>query len=361
MPTIITGTVSFGASKVGRGTLGVTVFSQTGSILSARAVAAPTLEVGDGIYLVTVSVPDGTYGTVKVDTDEVSGQRNATFDFDVRPEGTTLVTGGNSGGSAWAIGQTYTFTVETVNPSQVPTDADALPTYRVYEGSSSGGAIPPLLTGTMVKRDDIGTTGFYEHGFLLSPSVGFEVGKVYTLLIAASVGGTVGNTTRSFQIVSTGVVLSSGVSLDMATGIGKLRFWIPDKGALALDNVTVTGTRYSDSELTYFLGLARTYSDNSPRVLLAASMALDQWANEVSQTATEETVSIFKDNSYLTYKALSERAKYLRLLDAQLLTSNPDASPLPGTTTLTSIAVTTTNSRFGWGGFLTKEPALGDW
>jgi len=261
----------------------------------------------------------------------------------------------------WSIGQVLTFTVETVNTSQVPTDSSALPTYKVYEGSATGGTTLPLLTGTMVKRDDSGTTGFYEHGFTLLAATGFEVGKLYTVLISATVGGVSGTTTRVFQVVSTGVVLSSGVSLDMNTAVGKLRFWIPDKGTLALDNVTVTGTRYSDSELTYFLGLARTYADLSPRVLLAASMALDQWANEVSQTATEETVSIFKDNSYLTYKALSERAKYLRLLDAQLLTSNPDASPLPGTTTLTSIAVTTTNSRFGWGGFLTKEPALGDW
>jgi hypothetical protein len=65
----------------------------------------------------------------------------------------------------------------------VPTDADADPTYRVYE-MTTGAAI---LTGTMTLTDSANTDGFYAASFVASVANGFEVDKTYCVRAAASV------------------------------------------------------------------------------------------------------------------------------------------------------------------------------
>lgn len=87
------------------------------------------------------------------------------------------------------LGEWFTFPCGTHNPStSAVTDADSLPTYRIYEDETS----TPILTGTMSKLDDANTTGFYTERIQCSTGNGFEDGKSYTIYMYATVGGVSG-------------------------------------------------------------------------------------------------------------------------------------------------------------------------
>ncbi len=97
----------------------------------------------------------------------------------------------------WEIDDALTFTVTTHDATTgVSTDADSVPSYRVYE-DETGTAI---LTGSMAKLDDANTTGFYSEAITLSSANGFEVGKSYSIIISATVDSNTGATNRSFQV-----------------------------------------------------------------------------------------------------------------------------------------------------------------
>lgn len=100
---------------------------------------------------------------------------------------------------SWDIDDLLTFCVNTHNASTgAATDADSVPTYRVYE-DETGTAI---LNGSMAKLDDTNTTGFYSEQITLSAANGFEKGKSYSIYISATVSSTVGTTHHSFQIAA---------------------------------------------------------------------------------------------------------------------------------------------------------------
>ena len=112
------------------------------------------------------------------------------------------------------IDDALTFTVNTHSPSTgAATDADAVPTYRVYEDETS----TPILTGSMALIDSANTAGFYSEQITLSAANGLEVGKSYNIYITATVGGVAGTTTRSFQM-GTAPLTSS----DLPTNFGDL-------------------------------------------------------------------------------------------------------------------------------------------
>jgi hypothetical protein len=99
---------------------------------------------------------------------------------------------------SWAIDELLTFPANTHATTGAATDADSVPSYRVYE-DETGTAI---LNGSMAKLDDANTTGFYSEQLTLSSANGFEVGKSYTIYISAVVGGTTGTTSHNFQVGS---------------------------------------------------------------------------------------------------------------------------------------------------------------
>ena len=95
------------------------------------------------------------------------------------------------------IDDLLTFTVTTHRfDTGVLTDADSVPTYRVYE-DETGTAI---LTGSMAKLDDAGTTGFYSEQITLSAANGFEAGKSYSVYVAATVNSVAGGVSASFKV-----------------------------------------------------------------------------------------------------------------------------------------------------------------
>lgn len=97
----------------------------------------------------------------------------------------------------WEIDDLLTFPVNTHSPSTgAATDADSVPTYRVYEDETA----TAILTGSMAKLDDANTVGFYSEQITLSAANGFEVGKSYTIYISAVVGGVTGTLAKTFQV-----------------------------------------------------------------------------------------------------------------------------------------------------------------
>jgi hypothetical protein len=97
----------------------------------------------------------------------------------------------------WQLDDLLTFPCNTHTPATgAATDADSVPAYRVYEDETG----TPILTGSMAKLDDAGTTGFYSEQITLSAANGFEVGKSYTIHVAATVGGVTGTLSHTFQV-----------------------------------------------------------------------------------------------------------------------------------------------------------------
>ncbi len=99
----------------------------------------------------------------------------------------------------WYVDDLLTFTVTTHRfDTGVLTDADAVPSYRVYE-DETGTAI---LTGSMAKLDDANTTGFYSEQITLSAANGFEVGKSYSVYVTAVVNSVSGGLSGGFKVTA---------------------------------------------------------------------------------------------------------------------------------------------------------------
>jgi len=94
------------------------------------------------------------------------------------------------------IGDNLVFSITCHDPDTgVLTDADAAPTYRVYEDETA----TPILTGEMAKLDDANTTGFYTEAIACTVANGFEDGKTYTIYIEATVDGDKGGISFGFK------------------------------------------------------------------------------------------------------------------------------------------------------------------
>jgi len=119
---------------------------------------------------------------------------------------------------SWKIDDTLTFSVNTHNASTgAATDADGVPTYRVYEDETA----TPILTGSMALLDTANTDGFYSEQLTLSAANGLEKGKSYNVYISATVSSVTGTLSHTFQIeaeVDANVVSDkAGYSADMTS------------------------------------------------------------------------------------------------------------------------------------------------
>lgn len=117
---------------------------------------------------------------------------------------------------SWKIDDLLTFVVVTqVFATGVATDADSVPTYRVYEDETT----TPILTGSMALLDSANTAGFYSEQITLSAANGFEKGKCYSIYIAATVSSVAGATQRTFQIQAEVAVASMNAAVLTAAAI----------------------------------------------------------------------------------------------------------------------------------------------
>ena len=76
------------------------------------------------------------------------------------------------------------------------TDADFVPTYRVYEDEIAAA----ILTGSMTKIDDANTTGFYSKKIACTVANGFESNKSYIIYIESTVDSVVGSICYGFLV-----------------------------------------------------------------------------------------------------------------------------------------------------------------
>ncbi len=104
------------------------------------------------------------------------------------------------------IGDNLVFSVTTHDPNTgVLTDADAVPTYRVYEDETS----TPILTGVLAKLEDANTTGFYTELIACTIGNGFEDAKTYTIYIEATVDGDTGGKCYGFKAYTVRIAASN--------------------------------------------------------------------------------------------------------------------------------------------------------
>lgn len=98
---------------------------------------------------------------------------------------------------SYKIDDYLTFCANTHDPDTgVATDADSVPTYRVYEDETA----TPILTGSTALLDAANTTGFYSERVQLTAANGLEKGKCYTIYITATVDSDTGTMHHTFQI-----------------------------------------------------------------------------------------------------------------------------------------------------------------
>ena len=139
---------------------------------------------------------------------------------------------------SWTVDDHVTFSCNTHTPSSgAATDADAVPTYRIYE-DETGAAI---TNGSMAKLDDANTVGFYSERVQLTAALGFEKGKTYTVYITATVGGVAGTMSHMLQIEAE--VDANTVSTEVTADIVKI-----SGDTAAADNLEATydGTGYTN-------------------------------------------------------------------------------------------------------------------
>jgi len=98
------------------------------------------------------------------------------------------------------IGDNLTFTIVTLDPTTgALSDADALPTYRVYEDETA----VAILTGNMTLLDAVNTTGFYSEQIACTAGNGFEDGRSYNIYIEATVDTIEGGISCGFRARTT--------------------------------------------------------------------------------------------------------------------------------------------------------------
>lgn len=108
------------------------------------------------------------------------------------------------------LGASLTFTITTHDPDTgILTDADAPPTYRVYEDEG----LPPLLAGAMAFLDPANTVGFYSEQIAVTAAAGFEANRSYNIYVEATVDGEQGGMNFAFEVLAVIVALAAKVAV----------------------------------------------------------------------------------------------------------------------------------------------------
>ncbi len=93
------------------------------------------------------------------------------------------------------------FHQNTHNPATgAEADADALPTYRIYEENND----TVISNGNLAKRDDANTLGYYYARVQCTTGAGYEAGKLYFIRVRGVVGAVAGSTVHCFRCVAAG-------------------------------------------------------------------------------------------------------------------------------------------------------------
>lgn len=97
---------------------------------------------------------------------------------------------------SFKIDDVLAFYVQAMAADGSAIDADAAPTYRVYERETG----TPILTGTMALLDASNTDGLYSEEITLSAANGLEDDKSYCIRVAGAVDSISGAALRTFRM-----------------------------------------------------------------------------------------------------------------------------------------------------------------
>ena len=172
---------------------------------------------------------------------------------------------------------TWTVDTHTVTTGAV-TDADSVPTYRIYEDETG----TPILTGSMAKLDDAGTTGFYSEQITLSAANGFEVGKCYSIRTTTAVNSVTAANSYNFKVIATPAAALDAAGIRSAVGLASANL---DTQLLAIDDAI-------DTEV----GAIKTKTDFLPSATAGASGGLFIAGTNAATVVTGSLTTTFTGN-----------------------------------------------------------------
>lgn len=163
---------------------------------------------------------------------------------------------------------TLTFSITTHDADTgALTDADSLPTYRVYEDDGDSA----ILTGSMELRDAGNTTGAYKKKITCSAANGFEIGKSYEVYIEATVDGDTGGITFGFKIIP-----AQGVQKNVALSNFRFTMVSSTDHVTPVPGLTVTAEICRDAEGAF------SAATNSPTEISSGVYEIDWTQTEIN-------------------------------------------------------------------------------
>ncbi len=222
---------------------------------------------------------------------------------------------------SWKIDDFLTFPANTHDPSTgAATDADAVPTYRVYEDETA----TPILTGSMALLDTANTTGFYSERIQLTAANGFEAGKSYTVYVSATVGTVVGTISHTFQVLAEPALHAdwqNGGRLDLILdAIKAVTDLLPDGGALSTIDGNIDQLLLDVADLDADLV---THDSN----LAAVNGSLDDAKGATFDTATDSLEAI-RDRGDLAWTTAAFKGSGV-VVWTYTLTNDVGGAPIP--------------------------------
>lgn len=189
------------------------------------------------------------------------------------------------------LGESLAFSITCHDPSTgILTDADGAPIYRIYENETA----TAILTGSMVKLDDVNTTGFYSGMVACTTANGFEDGKSYTIYIEATVNADTGGISFGFRAMtavwseSTRTLTQSAASIASAVEGSVISI---HRGDSFSASVTGLGDISSRSKLWFTVKLNQEYADVVSVIQIEESAGL-VYLNEADASARSANGSI---------------------------------------------------------------------
>ena len=189
------------------------------------------------------------------------------------------------------LGDNLVFSITTHDPDTgVLTDADAAPTYLIYETETT----TAILTGSMAILDTTNTTGFYTESITCSTSNGFETGKSYTIYIEATVDSDKGGISYGFNVTDLrttldSVIASAIVQTAIVSGSYDYNLTAAQIITEAMELIGKVG-----------VGLPISYEDQAT-CLRTLEMMVKEWAGEGIGLWTQVEMTLFQSYGGYSY------------------------------------------------------------
>jgi hypothetical protein len=241
------------------------------------------------------------------------------------------------------IGDNLVFSVTTHTfATGALTDADAAPTYRIYEDETAAA----ILTGSMAKLDDDNTTGFYSESIACTSANGFENGKTYTVYISAAVDSIAGAISYGFKaydyrkanlthILGTLLTETAGQIaaafkkfFNIATPTGTVNS-LPDAVPGANGGLPTTNGTKINQTVDLTSGQSIACSDKTGFSLSVTPPTAVQIRQEMDSNSTK-LVSILEDTGTTIPALINTGAGAGSILHSYTITDSADGTPIDG-------------------------------